>query len=671
MNADAKPVQNAFLKAVGLSDLIDADNRYETSGLSGNHFRYEVATGLWSLHSPGKFNPRPKGYSSGNAGKQRTHERPDIKVQGNPFDLENAHMTPPLLDSLPDPKDPSKPQTRCFENKFPVLSRPEGPGQAEVRVSFVDSFFPQVSAIGRHEVVVQHWRYNMCQALMTADEVKTLWKALKRRFEHLSGVSRFVQLLENHGVRSGGSLPHPHSQLLGLPVVPGEQTRRYSVALDHWRANAGECVFDAVLRSVLSSSAGSGKVSRMLAQDEHFVAFVPHAQERANEMWIMPRRQCHSFVNATRAEMDALALMCRSCLRMLYLCHDDPDYNILMRTAPTSKTDQPGDADIEPMSLWYRWHLVIIPHDNHWAWGGIKGYGGFTEVQGTPEQHAAQLRSYKGMSLTTGDSDGEEEEDEDQLGLLHTSSGSMRRVVSRPRRVGTSRRAFLTDAGLNHLIVTTAPDSPTQGYDTKPLEGNHFRYENATGVWCLVSPSTGAAKPRGYASSDGQPSTHERPETEPKDNPFDLANQAQTPPIIESTPDPREPGKPMIRVFENKFPALRKPEQNSSRGSVRVAFVDGLYPQVSAVGLHEVVVQHWRYNTCEALMSEKEVGLLWQTLARRFNSFSQSSRYVQLLANHGELSGGSLPHPLSQLLGLPIVPRAVGADCVSCAAMEF
>jgi hypothetical protein len=43
---------------------------------------------------------------------------------------------------------------------------------------------------------------------------------------------------------------------------------------------------------------------------------------------------------------------------------------------------------------------VIIPHDNHWAWGGIKGYGGFTEIQGMPEQHAMQLRSYEGMGLT-------------------------------------------------------------------------------------------------------------------------------------------------------------------------------------------------------------------------------------------------------------------------------
>ena len=43
-----------------------------------------------------------------------------------------------------------------------------------------------------------------------------------------------------------------------------------------------------------------------------------------------------------------------------------------------------------------------------------------------------------------------------------------------------------------------------------------------------------------------------------------------------------------------------------------------------------------------------------RVLAGRFVHFTHSgSRYVQLLANHGVRSGGSLPHPLSQLLGLP------------------
>ena len=115
----------------------------------------------------------------------------------------------------------------------------------------------------------------------------------------------------------------------------------------------------------------------------------------------------------------------------------------------------------------------------------------------------------------------------------------------------------------------------------------------------------------GYTNTgDGEPLTHERPETQSVKNPFDLANASTTPEVIVSVPDPQDPEKAMIRVFDNKFPALTKPADTSTDTStllsgnqeltkVQVAFVDGLFPQVSAVGLHEVVVQHWRYNMCE------------------------------------------------------------------------
>ena len=361
--------QANFLQSAGLDALVDSTQTSTllSGALEGNHFRCEVATGVWSLHWPRK--QRPVGYAP-TAAKDRTHDRPDTKTDRNPFDLANQHMTPPLVHVVPDPVSPEKPLVRVFENKFPVLTRPDKPGTCTVKASFVESFFPQVSAIGLHEVVVQHWRYNMCQALMTQTEVQLLFGALKHRFDYLSTVSRFVQLLENHGVRSGGSLPHPHAQLLGLPVVPGEQTGRYNVALKYWREHSRESIFETGLQKVLSH-VGDDAADRLLLQNEHVVAFVPHAQERAYEMWIMPRRQCHHFSEATEEEVNALALASRSCLKMLYACNDDPDYNILMRTAPSRKIDQPGNPKTEPMTLWYRWHLVIIPHDNEW--GGIKG----------------------------------------------------------------------------------------------------------------------------------------------------------------------------------------------------------------------------------------------------------------------------------------------------------
>jgi galactose-1-phosphate uridylyltransferase len=55
---------------------------------------------------------------------------------------------------------------------------------------------------------------------------RVLWETLLSRFQLVADQSCFVQLMENHGRRSGGCQPHPHCQLLGLPLVPGEQTVR-------------------------------------------------------------------------------------------------------------------------------------------------------------------------------------------------------------------------------------------------------------------------------------------------------------------------------------------------------------------------------------------------------------------------------------------------------------
>jgi hypothetical protein len=55
----------------------------------------DITTGLWSLHTP--LDPtkiKPRGYSNTSGGEPKTRERPQTQQEGNPFDLENRHLTP-------------------------------------------------------------------------------------------------------------------------------------------------------------------------------------------------------------------------------------------------------------------------------------------------------------------------------------------------------------------------------------------------------------------------------------------------------------------------------------------------------------------------------------------------------------------------------------------------
>ena len=60
-----------------------------------NEGRVDITTGLWSLHTP--LDPtkiKPRGYSNTSGGEPKTRERPQTQQEGNPFDLENRHLTP-------------------------------------------------------------------------------------------------------------------------------------------------------------------------------------------------------------------------------------------------------------------------------------------------------------------------------------------------------------------------------------------------------------------------------------------------------------------------------------------------------------------------------------------------------------------------------------------------
>jgi hypothetical protein len=136
------------------------------------------------------------------------------------------------------------------------------------------------------------------------------------------------------------------------------------------------------------------------------------------------------------------------------------------------------------------------------------------------------------------------------------------------------------------------------------MEGTELRCNPATGLWsCHQTKAAATGKPVGYVrptSSDSVKLTHERAMRDPKKNPFDLANTSKCPVVLASAPDPAHPSLEMVRAFDNKFPALMRPKEEVEDHVEEVPFVP-----LPGVGLQEVVVQHWRMNTCEALMTQE------------------------------------------------------------------
>ena len=361
--------------------------------------RFNVLTGDTSMHEPlgeaSSFTEKPRGFGrSGAADHTRTHERPCTNsAPNNPFDLANAAMLPPLLGCESDPAKAETPMIRTIPNKFPVLKLPLSRAAETVHGdSRFSNLRKRMPAAGRQEVIIQHWKYNHCQALSTREESALLWRVFQQRMATNADLAHvaYVQLLENHGVRSGASLPHPHAQLLALPFVPGDQLHRLELAHRHYvKSCKPENPFDMAIEEARDAG-------RILVENSGCAAFVPYGLDRSYEIWIVSKcKGADTMVKEPRIEKFAECV--RLSLKMLYQERDDPPYNMIVRQSPTQAPGGGGGAKGEgpAASLWYRWHAVILPHNAQSSWAGVKGYGNFVPMTGTPEDHSEQLRRWR------------------------------------------------------------------------------------------------------------------------------------------------------------------------------------------------------------------------------------------------------------------------------------
>jgi UDPglucose--hexose-1-phosphate uridylyltransferase len=260
-------------------------------------------------------------------------------------------------------------QVRAFPNKFAALS-----AQGEL-ARHIDGLKRTISGVGVHEVIVESPMHNTPLALLTDAEVEKIVAACLDRYNRLFTDHRVeaVTLFKNHGAAAGTSLVHPHLQLIGTPVIPTEVRERFEGALRFYDDN-GTCIFCATLNDELHDQ------SRLVAENRHFVAFIPFAALSPFHLWIYPRRHCASFGMITADEIASFARILRTVQRKLYLGLNDPDFNLVMRTAPRESNHV----------RYYHWYMSVVPRITKAA-GFELGSGMFINVS-RPEDSASFLR---------------------------------------------------------------------------------------------------------------------------------------------------------------------------------------------------------------------------------------------------------------------------------------
>lgn len=254
-----------------------------------------------------------------------------------PFCPGNENLTPPEIDRRPAQGGW---QIRVFPNLFPALS-PDGSTERRG-----EPCAREMEGVGRHEVIVESPLHDERLEDMPVDRLATVLQVWRDRYRALIAEpwAKAVVVFKNFGPRAGTSLVHPHSQILATPVVPPDTLHRYAVAT-RYHDDTGRCVYlDLIEREIESRE-------RLVAERSAFVAVAPFAATLPYETWIAPRTRQPSFGQVRDEELAELADILRDVVAGLRRAAGDPDYNLVVQSAPVTEESKP----------FFMWHLRVLP----------------------------------------------------------------------------------------------------------------------------------------------------------------------------------------------------------------------------------------------------------------------------------------------------------------------
>lgn len=258
--------------------------------------------------------------------------------------------------------------TRVFPNKFPIVK-----SNLEFK-DISESIYPALTAIGNHELVITRDGKKPF-ALLGIYKLAEVIDAYRERYISLMRKKdiKSVTIFHNHGKKAGGSIIHPHSQIIALPVVNPAVTREIQASEEYYHSTK-QNLFAIIAEHEIK------KGTRIVYENEDFLAYCPFASDRAFQIRIMPKKPQPYFerINTKQGQMLAEALSVS--LRALHDGLDNPDFNFYLRTSPCDGQAYPN----------YNYHIDIFPRTHLYA--GFEFATDIEVVPISPEDAAKFLR---------------------------------------------------------------------------------------------------------------------------------------------------------------------------------------------------------------------------------------------------------------------------------------
>lgn len=238
--------------------------------------------------------------------------------------------------------------------------------------------YTRMDGIGFHEVIITR-DHNRSIALFSQDEAECVIRAYRERYLALMNQNcvRYISIFHNSGKGAGATIYHPHSQLIAIPVIPGDVWDSLHGAKKFFRKYK-RCAHCKMIDWDLKTR------ERIVYENESFITVCPYTSRSAFSMVISPKTHSVCFEMTSETDLKLLAEALRISLKKLYKGLKDPAYNYFIHTVPSK-----GETDYH----FYHWHLEIIPKTTIWA--GFEIGTGIEISSIRPEDAAAFLRKQK------------------------------------------------------------------------------------------------------------------------------------------------------------------------------------------------------------------------------------------------------------------------------------
>jgi UDPglucose--hexose-1-phosphate uridylyltransferase len=338
-----------------------------------SELRQDLVSGEWVVIATGRAK-RPRAFAKK---KEQEVKQPISKC---PFEDPQAsgNGEPLLIYYEEDKKHRTKGTKKAIKewslqvirNKYPAF----GPGDCSD--TYKEGPYTLMDGAGFHEVIITR-DHEEHLAMMPIKKVEEVIKAYQERYLALMEHKcvNYIFIFHNHGPEAGATIPHPHSQLIAIPVLPSDFKRSLR-GVEEYRKMHKKCVHCLMLKWERDEK-------RTIFQNEHFIVLSPFVPRKNFELRIYPRKHKTNFEKITPTERKYLAEALQHALYKLYKGLKNPAFNFFIHTAP---------CDGENYS-YYHWHIEIMPKTNIWA--SIELGTGIEVISIEPEEVAKFLRKVK------------------------------------------------------------------------------------------------------------------------------------------------------------------------------------------------------------------------------------------------------------------------------------